>query len=232
MDNEKVEGMSNENHAESGFNDGLTTAPVNFSESEPKADFGGAVPVPENVIPINSVDNSNKPKTGVKKWIILGVILAVITIVVVVIVIVVVNNDQVKAPDDNEVNTDTNNSEFYNEETDNIIVEAEVSIYNRPQEEAFKYLDEQIKKYRGTKVEPRLLMLKAKVALDNNDTNKAFEIVSNIDFDLLDSPMKLAYYSLMQDIYTDNEEEYLKYYTAYWQLYDSLYDYVGDGDGE
>ena len=169
-----------------------------------------------------------------KKWLIIAIVAALVVAIITTVIIIIVNSNakpQTENPDPSNQPTAETNDE--SNKIDSIIVDTEFQAYNLDEAAAYAYLGEQIQKYdNDNDVKPRLIIVKAYMALKADNKNKAIEIANTINEDSLNNTQKLLFYNLMQDIYDREEEKYLEYYKKYYQLYDEMFDYVGDGEEE
>jgi hypothetical protein len=171
-------------------------------------------------------------KPNRKIWILFVCEILAVLILVIVVVVLVINkkNNEDKTANAVEVVTST----YPDEEVDRILLDIRIRIRELKGEEMYNYIDKELRRYKGTNVEHKLVMTKAWTAVHDDDAGKALGIAQTLNEDDLTDEEKLLYYSLMKTIYKNgsDEENMIKYNNAYWALYDEKYGYAGDAEEE
>lgn len=177
--------------------------------------------------------NKGGEKPNRKIWLLfVGEVLAVVILAIVVVVVFVVNKQNGNKPVDDELGVSTD--VFPDEEVDHILSDVKMKIRELKGEEMYNYIDREIRRYKGTNVEKRLVITKAWTAVHEDDAGKALGVAQTLNEEEMNTEEKLLYYSLMKTIYKNggDEENMVKYSDAYWALYDETFGYVGDGEEE
>ncbi|MDO4753231.1 MAG: hypothetical protein Q4A36_03315 [Candidatus Saccharibacteria bacterium] len=169
----------------------------------------------------NSGSGEKTEKISPKVWALFGAaIAAVVAIVGILIAVIVINNK----PSEPGILGEPVKLEYEGVEVDDIVFAVEGQIVNMSEEDAYNYLDGQIRKYRGTNAEPRLIIMKARLYSSNEHQDDALRTLEGLDENSLSNEYKLLYYRLMETIYKikADTEKSAEYSDKYWGLFDGM----------
>ena len=168
-------------------------------------------------------------KPNRKIWILFVGEILIVVVLVVAVVIMFANRGKSTAVDPGE-DPYTAVHDYTSTEIEDILFEIRAKIRELSGDEMYNYINQELNKYKGTQVEPQLLMTKAWTAIHENRADFALTVVQEINEENLPKEEKLLYYTLMKTIYgkLNDSANTAKYSNLYWGLYDEMYSSISD----
>ncbi len=168
-------------------------------------------------------------KPNRKMWILFVGEILIVVILVVAVIIMFANRGRSVAVDPGQDPT-TAVHDYTSTEIEDILFDVRAKIRELSGDEMYNYINQELNKYKGTQVEPQLLMTKAWTAIHDNRADFALTVAQDIKEENLPNEEKLLYYTLMKSIYgkLDDGGNASKYSKLYWDLYDEMYSSISD----